>query len=358
MEKNIEENKKFGVNIISEDEDNKIVWFSLVIFILALIAIAFFIFKYYERYQLVQGINEPNQEQSEEGYSDIQKKLPTEMKGKIYLTLAPKNGESNQIGVYSYNLKKEILEEAVINKGLQLWGGEISPSGNRMLTTNMTTVYINDMANLTTWGKITDDDIYNFKSEPVWSIRGWYTIYSTKKDISLDPNIPENWQIYSVDHELNEKYLSDGIHPHVAKNNHIFFLKNDGLYWMDLLGGDIAKIWEIIGGARSNIQLDVSKIGDIGVLSNPNEGSLLIFRNNAENYAFIGEIVQEIKTYALQPTFSYDDKYLAVVELEKDSQGLLINPKLVVYDLGTYQKYEIMDLKDYKQEQMWINDWR
>ncbi len=358
MQEDNTQKDNFSLNVINEEEDVKIVWFSFVVFILALVVIAFFSYKYYERYQLIHNVDQDNENNEENQSLEIVNDISSELQGKIYLTLSPKNDEAKTVGIYSYNLEKQRLEEAVIDKGLQLWGGEISPSGNRMLTTNRTTIYINDMADLTMWGKLTDEEINNFKSEPVWSSRGWYTIYSGREDISLDSNIPENWQIYSVDHELNEKYLADGIHPHVAKNNHIFFLKNDGLYWMNLLGGDVAKIWEINGEARSNIDLDISKIGDIGILSNPNEGSLFIFKNNAENYAFIGEIIKEIKTYALQPVLSPDDKFLSVIELDKDEEGFLVNPRLVVYDLETYEKQEIMDLKDYRQEQLWINDWK
>ena len=369
MEKNIEGDnlnsdletdkvKKFGVNIISENEDNKIVWISFVVFVVALLIIGFFLFKYYERYQLVQGINGFNQEQNEEGSSDIQKQLAPEMKGKIYLTLARKSDEKDSTGIYTYDVKKESLEKLLINEGLQLLGGEISPRGDVILVNNGITLFMNDMTDISKWKEITDDEKNNFKNEPVWSKGGWSTIYSARDDASLDSNVPENWQIYSVDLEKNEKYLTNGIHPHVSKNNDIVFLKNDGLYAMGPNGENETKIWSIEGEAKINIQLDVSHIGNIGVLSNPNQRSLFIIRNKTENYIFEGEIVKELKTYAFQPTLSPDDKFLAVIELEKGTEDTFINPKLVVYNLETYEKEDMISLNNYKLDQIWLNDWR
>ncbi|MBU1046666.1 hypothetical protein KKH36_02705 [Patescibacteria group bacterium] len=366
MENNNQVDKEFSLNIDniedSEGENsNKIMWFSFVVLILALIAIAVFVFKYYEKYAIVKEITDPNQELLVEDDLSLKKKLPVEMKGKIYLTLAPKNDENNSVGLYSYNLKKEKLEEALLIEGKQFRGGEVFHTGNRILTTDGEDVFINDMADLNSQGIVFDDDIYNIKSEPVWSIGGWYTFYSAMNDLSLDINIPESWKIYSVHNDGTQKYLVDGVHPHISKDNYIVFLKNNGLYGMDLDGSNEIKIWEIEGEARTSIQLDVSHLSNLAILSNPFEASVYILKfkiAEGENF-FEGETIKEIKTYGFQPTLSPDDKYLAIIEasLEKTEEYIYVRPKLVVYDLETYKRYELMDLKDYRPEEILINDW-
>ena len=345
------------LNTDNNEEDTKIVWLSFFVFIIALVVIAFFSYKYYERYQLVENINQDNQNNQENQSSEIQNE-PAKLQGKIYMTLSLKNDETGTTGVYAYNLKRKILEEIVINEGLQLLGGEIFHTGNRILTTNGSTIYINDMANLEKWGIILEDGVNNYKSFPVWSKRGWYSIFNARDDFSLDSNIPENWQIYSVHNDKTKKYLTSGIYPHISKDNNIVFLKNDGFYVIDLEGENETKFWEIEGQARANIQFDVSKTSDLMVFTNPYTESLYILRNRKEDYYFEGEIIKEIKAYAFQPTLSPDDEYLAIIELERKENCTFINPKLVIYDLETYERQEIMNLEEYDLESMLINDWR
>ncbi|MBU1046669.1 hypothetical protein KKH36_02720 [Patescibacteria group bacterium] len=157
------------------------------------------------------------------------------------------------------------------------------------------------------------------------------------------------------------QYLTNGVHPHVSKDNYIFFLKNDGIYAIDVEGKYEFKIWEIEGETRSTVQLDVSHLSNLAVITNPFEASIFVLKfkiKEGENF-FEGETIKEIKTYAFQPTLSPDDKYLAIIEviIEKTEEYIYVKPKLVVYDLETYERYELMDLKDYRPEEILINDW-
>ncbi|MBU4536463.1 hypothetical protein KJ603_00280 [Patescibacteria group bacterium] len=42
---------------------------------------------------------------------------------------------------------------------------------------------------------------------------------------------------------------------------------------------------------------------------------------------------------------------------KKTEEYIYVRPKLVVYDLETYERYELIDLKDYKPEEILISDW-
>lgn len=351
--------KSFGLNIV-EENDKKIIWLSVVIFIIALVAIIFFVFKYYERYQLVQKINEPDQKINNS--LTIQKKIPSELEGEIFLTLAPKNDAGNTVGIYSYDLKREKLEEYLVKEGEKLIGGEAVSFtiGDYISVTDGDSLFVNSVEGTDGWGTLLADGIKNFKSAPVWTNGGWNAVYSALGDRLLDINIPNNWKIYSVktDAEKPEgKYLTDGIHPRVTRDDYIIFLKDDGLYMMDILGENITKIWEI-SNARSSMHLDVSRINDLGVLSNPTEGKVYILKMGIKDGLFEGDFIKEINTYARWTTLSPDDKFLAVVEYERDSESSLTNPKLIIYDLETYEKYTIIDLNDYRREEIRISDWR
>ncbi|MBU1046842.1 hypothetical protein KKH36_03635 [Patescibacteria group bacterium] len=214
MEQNNQVDKEFSLNIKNtEDEgDKKIMWFSFVVLILALVAIAVFVFKYNEVYKIKE--EKINTEKESDDLIGIEKRLPEKMKGKIYLTLAPKNDSDDSLGIFSYNLKKENLEEFLLNKGEQLRGGEVVQFtiGDYISLSNGESIFINSVenSNINSWTTLLEDGISNFKSETVWSNGGWKLFYNIIKDKSLDLNTPNNWQIYSLnttDIEREGKYL-------------------------------------------------------------------------------------------------------------------------------------------------------
>jgi len=350
---NSQEKKDFSLNILNEEEDFRIVWASFFVFIIALIVIAFFIFKYYERYQLVQDINQDNKNILTEELIDTSS---NKLQGKIYLTLSPKN--SDYTGIYAYDIQKNKLIEIRVDKTSHIWGGEVFALNQKMVITNGTNILMNDLIDTQRSRVILNDSINNFKSRPVWSKEGRYVIYNTIEDISKEDNdSPEDWQIYLLNNNEEEKYLSSGAYPHITKDNMIVFLKNDGLYAMDIFGEEVLKIWEINNEVRTQIQFDISHDDHLGVISNPFTKSIYVLKNNQNNFLFEGEIVKEIKTYAFQPTFSPDDKYLAVIEPQVQEDGSFLNSKLVVYNMRTYEREEIMNLNNYKQDKILINDW-
>ena len=278
------------------------------------------------------------------------------LQGKIYLTLSPKN--SDYTGIYAYDIQKNKLIEIRVDKTSHIWGGEVFALNQKMVITNGTNILMNDLIDTQRSRVILNDSINNFKSRPVWSKEGRYVIYNTIEDISKEDNdSPEDWQIYLLNNNEEEKYLSSGAYPHITKDNMIVFLKNDGLYAMDIFGEEVLKIWEINNEVRTQIQFDISYDDHLGVISNPFTKSIYVLKNNQNNFLFEGEIVKEIKTYAFQPTFSPDDKYLAVIEPQVQEDGSFLNSKLVVYNMRTYEREEIMNLNNYKQDKILINDW-
>jgi len=159
---NSQEKKDFSLNILNEEEDFRIVWASFFVFIIALIVIAFFIFKYYERYQLVQDINQDNKNILTEELIDTSS---NKLQGKIYLTLSPKN--SDYTGIYAYDIQKNKLIEIRVDKTSHIWGGEVFALNQKMVITNGTNILMNDLIDTQRSRVILNDSINNFKSRPV-----------------------------------------------------------------------------------------------------------------------------------------------------------------------------------------------
>jgi len=53
--------------------------------------------------------------------------------------------------------------------------------------------------------------------------------------------------------------------------------------------------------------------------------------------------------------FSPDGKYLVVQEIDFNAESS--NPRLIMYNVETSEKEFLLDLNEYEQFAMWINDW-
>ncbi|MCK4386523.1 MAG: hypothetical protein KAV41_00345 [Candidatus Pacebacteria bacterium] len=330
--------------------------------VIALVAVSFLGYQYYKRFQLIQSNEKTDQSTSSaiteniKGEDARKKAVLSNLKGKLYLTLSPI--DSTEFGIFSYNFATEKMEKLLSEEGKAVISGQISPGGKYITVSNGNQIYLLETEDLSRGLQLTNDEIQR-KTEPVWGIsKDVIVYYSAQKDIKTAMNRPNNWQIYSIDEGGEEIFITDGIHPHITHDNQfLIFLKNDGVYALDLDKDTPVKIWEMATGkAITNMHINISPFDQLIAWSSPKEGKVFLMKADYGKGFFKGEIIKEIDAHAFWPTFSPDGRYLMLEEVDWGDENL--NPRLVVYDLKNYRKTVVLDLTDYKQGSIQLTDWK
>lgn len=297
-----------------------------------------------------------------------------EPEGRIYLSLYPNDISSPQ-DIYYYDFETKSLERFYINElnieKYHKFNSAFSPDGStfvfsmeepeRLRYTQLFTISAEgeDLKQIT-------DSPYG-KKDPDWSPDGSLVAYigapngATLKEIEAqeDGARPESWNVHITDLEGNERLVASGVYPKFSPDGqHLVVLKDDGLYRYDVSGPDSGgeRVWEMVdGGAYAGMKLGLSEDRNWLAWGVPNIGEVIIARVDSwEPFRF--SIVDIISTHAFWPVFSPDGNFIAAEEV--DWQEGNENPRLIVYDLNSGEKRIVLDLSEYQQTAMWINDWR
>jgi len=298
-------------------------------------------------------------------------------KGKIYLTLTP-NSYDSVTSLYAFDLKSKGLEKVY--------------QSNRITITNK----FSSDESLQAYAHLIDDGSFfgsmqifianadgtnerqitksttNFKRSPAWSPDGrslaFVGLKAQESDKSVpdnwevyegDMSVPDNWGVYITDFEGNEKFISNGIFPMFSpKGKQLLMLKDDGLYLYDIddyVNGQ--RVLNMIGGgAFYNMKVGLSDDGSMLAWANIDHGIIQLY--NIHSWSpFNMSVFQTLDSNAFWPVFSPDNRYLVAQKVDLEN-NIPVNQRLVVYDLESFEEETVLDLTDYVQDQMFVDDWK
>lgn len=283
--------------------------------------------------------------------------------GHIHLTLKKKGFfPDNDLGSYQFNISSYNLE---LNKALiGLINGNFSDDGSEsvFLTREgdggkniISQIVKIDHKIDPSKKRITSSN--TLKESPRLSPDGRSIVYVV---IDIDAKsyfTPEEKSVYITDLNGKEKFITKGVQPFFLTDKKILVLKNKGIYVVDI---DNNKEWLGIPfniGALRSMKLGFSKNGNMLAVSDYKKSEVTIFKiNNWEESSFSYYVYKKIPISGFWPVFSPDGRYLAVQEVKLTDPPS--NPRLVIYNIETLEWKEMINLSDYEQAAMWINDWK
>lgn len=317
--------------------------------------------------------------------------------GKIYLSLSPvAKGNAQQLGIYVYDLKTGKLEKFMdeTGQGINYFASQFSPQGDKLvfsaflseaakensLFTKIAQIYVSDKDGNNK--KLLAADVASGSAMPTWSSDQKLVAFQTAKDISSEEKfiIPENWQIKVADLAGKETVITDGAYPKFLPDGKLIVLKSEGLYLFNTSGQDKGQlVWPMKEGSQANMGMKYSISNDgkhiawlsakakkihIGEVSFTSKDQLAKIKpmvdRIAKQYNEPANLnplnfnkFESLDAQAYWPVFSADNKYLTWEEVDAKNE----NPKLVIYNLETQEKRDILDFKDYYQTNMYLNDW-
>ena len=313
---------------------------------------------------------------------DTQHPVFDDISGRIIYTLSPEPyGITN---IYSWDLETDEKKELLPSDDKIKFTPKISPDGRYVAYSaspidfssitadhpyphsESLQMYIHDQkTGLTT--KISSSTNHTFfKDLPDWSPDGRYILYNTfTHKVLTDNSNLSDITIFMYDTKTKETTeIVNGVYPKWAGDGQAFFyLKNDGLHIMDPhIGLDSDElVINLLGdppdeskSAYVDMTLGISLDGKKMAWSSPIINELFIY----DVYSWYPKInyiedIHRIKipgTKSYNPIFSPDDKFLAVKEINFNTETTI-----TIYDLEGFNTKKIIDLPDdfYHSIEMW-----
>ena len=334
----------------------------IVIMASVLIVLLVLIFKEKNRQSVIpnqQQVSNLNQQQVSK-----EKKYPSDLQGKVYLTLRAKDAQN--IGIYYFDLTSRELIEVNVPQDCMLVGGGLNSIGNKMAVSSncesenpeIFQIYANDIGKNST---VITKSLNDFKKEATWSPDNKKIAFSLAAPaVSVNPN-PElkisAWNIFTSDLEGNEQFIVNGSHPFFSPDGKkILVLREKGIFLVDIetASGELVHFFE--KKMESSMHLGLSEQKDRLAVSDPYNRNITIFNIKSwDNFEM--EEIQKIETedsYVSWPKFSPSDQKYLITQAVFDDKSV----GLVAYDLETKEQYFILDLSEYMDTSLWINDWR
>jgi len=299
-----------------------------------------------------------------------------ELTGKVHITsrLTGDSGKDSFIfDTEDYEFKKFLnLDSAFV--GLV----KISPNGEKAVfhkkenTDDPSQIYTKDLSSGEI-KQITDNQIYS-KQGFDWSSDGQKIVYTGIRADRIqtveqgDLYFPEVWEIYITDLEGNNQFITYGYFPMFSPDGeHLLYLKNNGLHLVNLESGESSNIWSLLAMIGENLSshsrsmhLGLSQDKRMLAWSRVDAGNEQVTLIKIVSWEpFSAELTGQIPVQGFWPVFSPDNRYLAIEEVDDlNEEGRnFINPRLVFYDLETFNREATLDLGRYDQMFLWITDW-
>ena len=294
----------------------------------------------------------------------IYNRLPpfSDLNGKVFLTLSPK--DKNQTRLYTYDLKTKKLER--IKPNILAMTISISPDGkysafimfprkvDGTLSTTTIQLHVRDRKS----GEIEQitKSKTSLKRLPDWSPDGINIAFMAQDSSKKKFFVPNDWDVYITDLSGNERFVTEGGYPKWSPDGKkLLLFKNDGLYLYNLASsgqGALKKLWN--GKVYLNMKLAINQSRDTIAWASIDTNETLIFKVDFENENVQG--LKRINNRGFWSVFSPDNKYLIVQEV--DWGATLSRPRLTAYTLAGNEKKEILNLDNYNQGKMFLTDWR
>ena len=302
----------------------------------------------------------------------VQKEKRFNLSGSLYLTLLP-NDKSRVISVYSYNINSTKFKNLLLSKYLNI-SSKISPDGKQIAfaryKNGVIQIFVTDIATGNS-KKISENNI-RYKREPIWSPNGnsiAYIAYNGKN--GNNSHNPESWKVYVVgvgSNAENERFITNGYNPIFSPNgNSLLVLKNKGLFLYNLTkDAKPIKVWGVLGekefGAyiHSHMKLSLSNNGKMLAWSDHHrlpKGGLTLFTISSWK-PFSMKIKKQLSGGFIFSVFSPNDKYLAVETYDEGQNSQLINGRVLVYNIDTFDFKNVFNLGGFSVRLLWLTDWR
>ncbi|MEK7178915.1 MAG: hypothetical protein AAB727_01525 [Patescibacteria group bacterium] len=311
------------------------------------------------------------------------------LKGKIYMTLAPK--DDNATNLYVLNVDSKRIEPLFDFYGEEDFGdlfvgvtSKFSPLGDEFaymaapidrdpkkispIGTFLGLFVFNTETR--TWQGVSKSSLHN-KRLPQWSPKGTEIVFNGREQGigSFSADNLEGWGIYVTDLNGNERRVTSGAYPHWSPaGDALIFLRDDGLYVYNFLSKRNIKVYSLSEEhVKINTKLGVSGDGSLLALSNPNTADVSVFKIISWN-PFQMQLIKRLSertpdgsvTDFYWPVFSPDNRYLALQATERDvaSRAFPKNPRIVVYELSDFKQKVIGSLGGFNFDLAFTTDWR
>jgi len=317
--------------------------------------------------------------------SAISGEVPQDMKGAIFMTLAPKNKiEIIEPYIFSFannaliRLDSETQSSTWRARAIHhsfskngAWGAFIGvdrevleSSGNNFAVAQVYRAQMSSDRNISqslAAATAATDVISAMKRVPSVSNAGEIVYVSRGAGIA-DEDLEaltdaESWLIYHVRRDGSEEFIDNGIFPRWVNEDEFIYLKNDGLYVYATDTKTSDKIWGSYGTVYSNMMMDVSSDGRFIAWTAPDSGRVFVLE--VKDWVTRDmELKGMVNIHGFWPTLSPDGKYLAIQRVNWEAIQTDPMPRLVFYNLESLERvpFEI-NLDSYWQNAMFVTDW-
>lgn len=369
----------------SEKEVGKVdsrVWYLLL---LPLLVFVFFLLLYFylmgdaEEEKEIPSVQEKIVQEGKEELLDSRKDksetfVAPELEGEIYLTLSPFNYEDEgfvvQPNIYRFDIATQELAPYPFFDGSynHNYMASFSPDlekmtfiksyegeNNRVMILNPSTEELRSLTRFLDF----------FPRNPRFSPDGEEVIYWGGGDLMS----PEDSSIYIVSLEGDEpREITNGAYPVYSPDGEsIIFLKNDGLYILNLETGEdylavdltdkeVFPDLQLVGPGWYAFRFNLSSDGSLLVITHTlSENSNQIFEITSWDPFDYEDFAQPEFSQPIWPVFSPDNRYLALEEYRFDGERDSL--RLSIYDTETFEIVGNTCLEHYELDYVWVSDW-
>jgi predicted NUDIX family NTP pyrophosphohydrolase len=329
---------------------------TIIIAITILLAVAALFFLYLI-YQEKQFNNQQNKKiKISEEQKPIVKKIPENLKGKIYLTLKEKT--SGKQGIYYFDLdKNKLLEVYISDDECEMIGGRLNSDGTKIAYASNCgqedrdyQIFTYDLKQKTS--KQITDISGKIKKEMAWSKDDSEIVFVNSNS---EKELLGEWSIYKTDLVGNENFVaSNSWNPFFLENNNeILAFREDGFHLYDTKNNQGKKLLDF----SLNSQFDFSDKSNDFLFSLKNssgKNKIEKYKTESWNNFKIRRIEEmEIPGNSIVSWLRFNSKNEKYATGKRDGLG----ESLAIYDLENNQEYLVKDFSE-NYYLIQIDDWR
>lgn len=219
-------------------------------------------------------------------------------------------------------------------------------------------LYTVDMKNNFERKQLTKSDTF-FKRNPKWTSDGEMVAFMarTEDDERKDSWNPDDWNVYVVDMNGNERNIGVGVYPQWSPDKRsILAMRTDGLYLYDVATGNSRKVQSVDGNLSLSDNINVSSDGSLLAWSVSGKDKISLMKISswdsfkAEEYRTMDNVT------GFYPVFSPDMKNLAMILVSKKGEQYG-NLRLAVYDIENSAWSDLVDLSKYSAASISLTVW-
>jgi Tol biopolymer transport system component len=293
--------------------------------------------------------------------------VQTNLSGTIYMVLYP-NGthEGSLYFIDAATSRLGILNSAQPQNDVEPVTGHFSPAGDMHAFSMKASgdansqIYIGSLKKTSpTLTKLTTSDV-PFKRNPVWSNDGNLIAYVAGTDPRTGNIEAEASSVYvvPVNDPSQDKKVAMGSNPVFTKSGYLLYIKDTGVYEMDLSTQKETLVWVMPGDTINSFsELAISANGKEIAWSNPNSGNLYIADIVSES-PFTIKSRRVVHIVGRNPVFSPDGQYVLVAVPKADSELHETKIQITAIPLGEGAPFGVYYLKSFNGVNSSLSDWR